>query len=176
MLAQPHWLLWPAPRLTPANFPAAAFQLPILHNCLCSGHCSDFRMYPDRVQVSCSYGASLSPLMIVDIYVAAALINKTYTAGYAPPPFVLADPNLVIPLTSQLTYSNNGTLDGVLTIPFVNNNTIQGDQTRPRDVHECMRCLLIVKTCHLCCSRSSTQSNLVSRRWLRPGVPSGLPV
>ena len=79
------------------------------------------------VQVSCSYGASLNPLMIVNIYVAAALINKTYTAGYAPPPFVIADPNLVHSLASQVTYSNNGTLYGVLSIPYVNNNTVQGD-------------------------------------------------
>ena len=103
------------------------------------------------MQVSCSYGASLNPLMIIDIYVAAALINKTYTAGYAPPPFILADPNLVIPLTSQLTYSNNGTLNGVLTIPFVNNNTIQGDHTKSRDVHQCMSCLLIDEPSHSCC-------------------------
>ena len=105
------------------------------------------------MQVSCSYGASLNPLMIIDIYVAAALINKTYTAGYAPPPFVIADPNLVIPLTSQLTYSNNGTLNGVLTIPFVNNNTIQGDHTASHDVHQCMSCLLLDKADQFNCNR-----------------------
>ena len=125
------------------------------------------------MQVSCSYGASLNPLLIIDIYVAAALINKTYTAGYAPPPFILADPNLVIPLTSRLTYSNNSTLNGVLTIPFVNNNTIQGDCTKSHNLHHCMCCRLINKPSPMCCSRLVIQSNPVSHLWLGSAVSAG---
>lgn len=79
-----------------------------------------------NVQVSCSYGASLNPQMFINIYVSTGLLNMYYTAGYTPPPFVMADPNLFIPFGQQLTYVNNGGLNGLLSFPLLNNNTIEG--------------------------------------------------
>ena len=80
----------------------------------------------NRVQVSCTYGPSLNPALYVNIHVASSLLNMTYTQGYSPPPYVLADPNAYIPLTDQVTYTHGAGLNAVLSFPIQNTDVIQG--------------------------------------------------
>ena len=77
--------------------------------------------------MSCTYGPSLNPTLNINIHVAASLLNMTYTQGYAPPPYVLANPNAYIPLTDQVTYTYGAGLNTFLSFPIQNTDVIQGD-------------------------------------------------
>ena len=78
------------------------------------------------MQVSCTYGPSMNPALAVNIHVARSLLNMTYTQGYTPPPYVLANPNAYIPLTTQFTYVYGAGLNRVLSFPIKNTDTIEG--------------------------------------------------
>ena len=97
------------------------------------------------VQVSCTYGPSLSPALYINIHVASSLINMTYTQGYTPPPSIIANPNAYIPLQDQVTYTYVTSLSAVLSFPIQNTDVIQG---APPDSTQSEGCMLFIMRCY----------------------------
>lgn len=76
-------------------------------------------------QVSCTYGPSLHPNMVIALNIDTSLLNISYTVGYTPPPSRLANPyNFLASLPTTLWAYN--TLRGNLTFSIYNNDTSQG--------------------------------------------------
>lgn len=87
--------------------------------------------------MSCSYGPSLNPTLSINIHVASSLLNMTYTQGYTPPPYVIANPNAYIPLTDQVTYTYGAGLSAVLSFPIQNLDLIQGTSPHNLPPYSC---------------------------------------